>query len=128
MNNFFSTIILFGFSQSVTAVESVDYSPQFQQAKIICGKAQGQTCYQSKMINLMKQTPENRELILQAALSENPEHLIETVQTAIEAGMAPLVTLKRAIEIFPERRDEIEKGATNAGVDPFVATEATIID
>jgi hypothetical protein len=83
------------------------------------------TCFTEAMVAEMRNLPQYRELILESALRANPKHIPALIKAAIEAGMAPLVTLMRAIEIYPNDGEDIGVGAMSAGVDPFVVTEAT---
>ena len=82
-------------------------------------------CFTLAMVKEMRKAPQYRELILESALRANSEHIPALIEAAINAGMAPLVTLMRAIEIYPQYGEDIRKGAMSAGVDPVVVTEAT---
>jgi len=82
-------------------------------------------CYANAMVERMRAAPEYRELILQSALKRKSSAMSRLVETALKAGMAPLVVLVRTLEIYPQKREEIGRAAMRAGVDPIVVTEAT---
>ncbi len=82
-------------------------------------------CYSAAMIAEMRLTPEYREYILKAALQVREDFTPSIIEVSIKAGMAPLVVLMRALEIYPEKSEIIGKGAQRAGVDPFVVIEVT---
>jgi len=91
----------------------------------IVASSQYASCFSKKMVTEMRNMPQYRELILESALKANSKYIPEIIEAAIEAGMAPLVTLMRAIDIYPNHGEDIRRGAMSAGVDPFVVTEAT---